>query len=202
MNAKDKILITGCHRGATQYIWMIMRLCGLGVQHEYMGRDGTVDWFAMYQDRKKTVGGPENFGKVIHQMRHPLDNIDSLRLLSTDTWNWIKQWIPYSEKAELNNIQKGMEAWYYWSLRGKEISHFRYRVEAIDDVFEDLCEFIGVKPNWRALENVPRNDHYNPDKFRENYTYLTWKDLEETDSHLCKKIIKLAREYGYRHLYD
>ena len=129
MNAKDKILITGCCRGATQYVWMVMRLCGLRVGHESIEHNGTVDWFAMYQDRHGRVGGPENFGKVVHQMRHPLNNIDSLRLLSTDTWNWIKQWIPHSEKAELNNIQKGMEAWYYWSLRGKEISHCRSRNE-------------------------------------------------------------------------
>ena len=204
MSAKDKILITGCHRGATQYIWRIMDLCGLKLGHESLERNGTVDWFAMYRDRQKKVGGPENFGKVIHQMRHPLNNIDSLRLMSTSTWEFHKQWISTSEKAEENRIQMGMESWYWWSMHGKRISHYRYRVEALKDVFEELCEFIGATPNWYALEKIPRNEHYDPDKLKFGYKYLTWKDMEATDVKLCKKIRTLAMEYGYpeESLYD
>jgi len=101
-------------------------------------------------------------------------------------------------------IKNAMEFWYYWNIRGDEISHMIYRVEDMDNVFEKICEFIGVEPNWNALHSISRRNHVWGRKHNTDYKWLKWEDLEKTDTELCKKIRLLGRKYGYldEDLYD
>lgn len=66
-----KIIITGCGRCGTHYLFRFLTQMGIHVNHEFIGKDGGVGWtLAFYKAQ------PED--RVLHVIRNPVDQISSM----------------------------------------------------------------------------------------------------------------------------
>lgn len=203
------ILIIGTPSGATHYIAEVLRRCGLDIGHERMRKDGVVDFsgtfwrggwqpFRQYEEKTGIPFVPQKFDTVLHQVRHPLNVINSQRFGTA--WEEITK---YFELANCSfDIQapimlRTMQLWYYFHIKGEKTAELTYRVEDIENVFPEICYRIGIKLNGDGLKKVSKNLYQTKSKGDPEYTGWTWTDLMKYYPRLCKSIIKLARKYGY-----
>ena len=78
-----KILILGHPRGATKFISKLFIANGIDLQHEKMGKDGTVNWqFAVKADYYPYTFDSKRqdyeFEKIYHIIRKPIDSINTI----------------------------------------------------------------------------------------------------------------------------
>lgn len=223
---KKELLITGCGRSGTKYISFVLRRIGLHVNHEHIGRDGIASWL-MAVDSDRTPWGPGRanycFQHVFHQVRDPLRAIPSIETFKQSSWTYINHHI------DLRGIDhprlRAATYWYYWNLKVEEFAEWRYRVEAIDTVFAEMCQRLGRDTNVELLAHVPTDintrsrgrifhwyeelcERLNIRSLRPGHPKLadinpeskcTWKDLEQLDPKLSKMIYEKAVQYGYRY---
>jgi hypothetical protein len=221
------LLITGCGRSATKYIAVLFSNLGLDVRHEAMGQDGVANWcMAVDCDNPPWGVGRRGirFKKIFHQVRHPLDVIPSLTTFQSQSWEFIARYIPCPVEEPI--LLRATKFWYYWNIQTERIAHWRYRVEAIDTVFDELCCRAGVKANRDVLQSTSRL--INSRKIRpplngisgliqrlqldrclttldfiynRNLSYvgkpLTWDALEEHAPGWVDRIRELSFHYGY-----
>ena len=92
------LLITGCARSGTGYASLLFKKMGLDIGHEEYGADGISSWlFAV--DAENVPWGPSRkdvkFGKVFHQVRHPLKAIGSIYTYEPEeSFSYTSQHIP------------------------------------------------------------------------------------------------------------
>lgn len=192
------LLITGCARSGTTYISDVLKLGGLDIQHENVGKDGTSSWFMCieadhvpWKHRPSAAGF--NFDHIFHQVRHPLKVISSV--LGTEHRKAIKYFsenIPeiYDKDTPLIKCAK---YWYYWNLYAEQKAEWRYQVEQIDSCLEEMGQRLGITLDKAILQQVPRDSNH-----RKMTTNLTWAQLkEEIPANLFIKIQEMALRYGY-----
>lgn len=192
------LLITGCARSGTTYISEVLKLGGLDIAHEVIGKDGISSWFMCIEaDRVPWKHRPSalgyHFEHVFHQVRHPLKVISSV--LATEHRKAVKYFsenIPeiYS-KDKL--IVKCAKYWYYWNLYAEQKAEWRYQVEQIDANLEEMGQRLGITLDKKILEQVPRDSNH-----RKATTNLTWAQLkQEIPANLFYNIQEMALRYGY-----
>jgi hypothetical protein len=128
-------------------------------------------------------------------------------------------------------LSRAAKYWYYWNLEAERTAQWRYRVETIDDVFNEFCLRVGVQANRVVLQNTSRLIHsykirpslklaksvlnrlhlglstskldfmYDPDL---SYTGkpFSWSDLGEYAPEWVKPIQELSYRYGYTDVND
>ncbi|MCD6422278.1 hypothetical protein J7L13_02955 [bacterium] len=193
-----QVIITGCPKSGTMYIATVLSKLGLNFKHEEFARDGCADWRLAPGYLAEPWDGDThlyNFKDplILHQVREPLSNMSSCQKIDENAWKYICRYIPLSMEDSL--IRRCMGVYYYWNKLADKISVWRYRIEDLDDIFDEFCERIGhpeLSSKKDVLKEVPKN--INTAK---PYRELTWKDLEREDEELAEKVMKLAEEYGY-----
>lgn len=194
------VLITGCGRSGTTYTTNLLRTCGLDIKHEDIGIDGSVSWL-MAVDSDYTPHGPGSngtyFRHTFHQIRNPLDVITSFYInINNDflpAWNYIIAYVP-EIKREDPSLVKCAKYWYYWNLKAEQKAEWRYRIEDIEEVLEEMSIRLGVVINKNVLNVVPKNTNsWHPIEKK-----ITWKELQQVLSEEdFNNIQQLAIKYGY-----
>ena len=198
-----KVLIVGCGHSGTMHIAWIFQQLGLDIQHEKIGADGSAHWGYTHITRSLLLLTPK-FGLspdtiILHQVRHPLNVISSVQAMEDETWLEVGARAAYRERIwnPLDDPHpiRGMKYWILWNAFAEELASYRYRVESLPEVFDELLEKIGMSP--QPLPVLP------PDTNKHNYSYTyTWDDLYKADDRLCCRVKDLSELYGYEPVKD
>jgi hypothetical protein len=195
-----KILITGAGRSGTAYISSLTGKLGLDMPHELqMGRNGIVSWLLAAQT-EDVPWGPKfskcEFDVILHQVRHPLKTISTMRTAMPASWRYIQKNAP-SIKREDSVLSKSMKYWVHWNLKAEAMSSWTYRIEDFD--LKQFCEKIHSPKlfNKRNRKRVNRLPTTINSRLRSIKKYLMWEDLRQEDENLCDLIQDQAKRYGY-----
>lgn len=190
-----KILITGVPRGATKYIYVLLRTLGHSVLFEKKGTCFTVSWKHIKSGYFENPC-PENninnhFDKIIHQTRHPLPTISSMSTLWAMSMNYIGKFVALPDEIinRNNTVKNCMVAYKFWNEEIEKKAKWRYRIEELPEVYEEWCKQleIPVKP-LPIIGKVNSREHDS----------LSWEDLEKRDKTLAEEIKSMAIKYGYK----
>lgn len=194
----EKIGIIGCGRSGTKYVSELFMNQNKVVLHECLGLNGISSWCLVPKTYERHFGPSyfelEELGiPLVHQVRHPLKVISSVKTFGNKSWEFISKFIPVKKSDSI--ILKGMKYWYYWNKMAEKRSIYTYRVENIDIHLEKIFEIgrFKIPVNFtELLDTTSRNVNTR------NPNTLTWNDLENEDIELTKRIKHLARKYGYK----
>jgi hypothetical protein len=222
----SKILVTGCGRSGTKFAALLLQRLGLDVRHEEMGRDGIAAWPLAVASTAAPPWGPaaapDRFGEVYHQVRHPLQVIASAATFKPSSWEFVYAHTSASPADPV--VLRGAKYWLEWNEHAERIATWRYRVEDVAAVFDELCGRLGVAADRRALERVPADcntrrrgrafHYYDEISTRlglrrvaavtsvlarpQQLPDVSWSDLERLDARLAERVRAKAAEYGYR----
>lgn len=225
--ATDRLLlVTGCGRSGTKYISFVLRRLGLDVPHERLGRDGVSAWALAgpAADRPYGPREPLTFEHVFHQVRHPLDAIASTTTFGEESWRYICAHTECS--ADEPVLVRSARYWLAWNERIEPLATWRYRIEALPEVFPEFCGRLGRRADPSALARVPTDvntrrrgralhvaeellERLHRDMPRSVRGALAstngrqplpptrWSDIERVDPALAVRLREKAREYGY-----
>lgn len=192
---KHHLLIVGCARSGTAYTAKVLNELGLQIGHEKMGRDGIIFWHLTPKiARSEKYSKHNQFEHIFHQVRDPLKVISSVYVTEDrNSWSFITKYLPQI-KVQDSHLVKCAKYWYYWNLEAEKIAEWTYRLEEIDDHWEEFEKHIGKKLK-RANVKVRKDTNTWQTG---NYRTFTWQDLKtELDPELFENIQKLALKYGY-----
>lgn len=206
-----RIAITACPYSGTAHIVLTLQKLGLDIGHERYGADGIVSWQHVHMGRSDFIadGFPEDM-LLLHQVRHPLMVISSLRQLhksykhprtGANLWHTIKDitkamntpWdienalIPLDKRK---GLKVWMQLWYWWNKVGILKANSVYRIEELPEIwswFLDLCD-IEYAPQPFIRKDA--NRHRTPQ-------VQSWDTLYAEDPELTLNIIELAEYLGY-----
>lgn len=191
---EKELLVIGCGRSGTTYISRVLQDSGLDAPHEWMGRDGLVCWYMAENWASYGEKAPSNwtFKHTFHQVRDPLDTITSLYWSFTEeSWDFIEMNLPQIAHND-PLLVKAAKYWYYWNWKCQLMAEWTYKVEDLDQNWDEFCFRLG-----RKLERdtaVPKNTNtWNMVQHK-----FTWKELEEAlDPSLLNNIRLMALGYSY-----
>src|SRR5580698_4937223 len=155
---EKKTLITGCGRSGTKYISHVLSAAGLDVRHEIMGKDGVASWL-LGVDAESVPWGPRRrdfrFRTILHQIRHPLAVISSAQTFTQVSWGFICQHIRCELEEPL--ALRCAKYWRYWNEQIEPEADWRYRVEDVQVIWNELCERTGCPADHAALAVAARD---------------------------------------------
>lgn len=195
---KRFLLITGCSRSGTTFIADALSLCGLDIGHEIMGDDGCSSWFMCLDDGEgpwkncPTAKGID-FEHIFHQVRYPLDAISSIYATEHPlAIQFFSNNIPEINPWD-SNLVKSCKFWYYWNLYAEKKAEWRYQIEQIEEVWDEMGLRLGIALDRNVLKEIsPKTNH------RKRQVQFTWLELaEKLPEDLFAKIQELALRYGY-----
>jgi hypothetical protein len=196
---RKTLLITGCARSGTNYITKALKKTGILIGHESVRRDGVSSWLMAVDAQQVPEGDPRSdykFDHVFHQVRHPLKAISSLyftHLPGNPTWEYILEHAPEIQ-ADDSHFVKCAKYWYYWNLKAEEEAEWTYRIEDIDQLWDEFGQRIRKKINRKEVEAIPKDAN----SLGPRECDFTWADLKtQIDEDLYFNIQNLAEKYGY-----
>lgn len=212
-------LITGCPRSGTRYIAKLLEVNGLRVSHErfrnktrWRGADeGIVSWVMAVNSTSTPWGPPSahfNFRKILHQVRHPLDSIESIiRNEPSRSWNFICQHLndipncAWSSNIIHNFTAVGRAArfWVQWNLRAEDKALFTYQMEKVADfdsaVTKNIESVLGItldKSKGKAFTGSDMGVSTT------NKIHMPWLHLHRcVPNDVYADVVCLAERYGY-----
>lgn len=193
--AACKVVVIGSVQSGTKYISKVLSAAGLDVGHEIIRPDGISDGAYTFLDFPVP---PYRKYAILHQVRDPIRTISAIKLIPYWVWarfenhqSW-RQLVFVDIRGQDSNLLKCMKYWYAWNLKAESQADLTYRVEAINSVWDQICDLIGISRGG-GLPAVPCDTNSQADA----YAMDTWDDLFACDEVLAKKIISMARRYGY-----
>lgn len=189
---RTSILITGCGRSGTKYTAALLQRLGMEVLHEKMGMDGIANWCMAVDSCDSPWGGGRHnlkFKTILHQVRHPLNVIPSLTTFTDRSWRFIEQYIPCPQTDPV--ILRAAKYWYYWNLEAERIASWRYRIEAMPEIFDEFCRRLGVEPRREALAQT--STLTNSRKTRPQFQFLR---------HLLDRLHRAQSSTAFDFIYD
>jgi|EndMetStandDraft_5_1072996.scaffolds.fasta_scaffold65284_3 hypothetical protein len=190
------LLITGCGHSGTLYIAKVLQLCGLKINHEADGEDGIVSWFMAAPSKSAPFGpgGKEfQFVHIFHQVRDPLKVIASICKEPAKGWLYISRHVPEITMDE-PLLGRAAKYYYYWNRMAEKKAQWTYRIEDIENVMDEMGRRLGIRLDKKAIQKVPKNTHSH--RVKKSYT---WADIRAAvDPDLYRKLVKMARRYGYQ----
>jgi hypothetical protein len=191
LNDKLPALITGCPRSGTRYIQQVLKLaCGMDIYHENpRGKDGIVDWHYTVPQIPK-----DKFKTILHQVRNPLDVINSLCTISRESQQFISETLVPRDDYD-TPILRAMRIWYIWCCTAETIAVYTYRVENVENELESICGFLGVTCDMDVFKTISKQT--NSRKILPTYGCITWDDIKNEHSVLHGYIVEKALDYGY-----
>jgi hypothetical protein len=197
MHKQDRLLlVTGCARSGTKYISRALRASGYEIGHEKMSEAGVSSWYlaaAPKKTKRRVNFGKYKFAHIFHQVRHPLSTISSVyKTENVHSWKYIISQIP-EIRTDDSHLVKCAKYWYYWNLKAEKLAEWTYRVEDLDQLWDEFGKRIGKAITPPSEAHVPKNTNT-----RGEYRQFSWEDLRrELDPILFQEIQKLAVKYGY-----
>ena len=192
-----KILITGTGRSGTHFTSKVLQKLGMDMPHERMGVDGTVSWKHIRGGRFEVVGKgrvqevcDSCFSTVLHQVRHPLKVISSMQTFGISSWTYMEKFIDLDLDAP--PLIKGMQGWVQWNELVEEKAVWRFQIEQIAVVFDQLCYHCGIPD--QTMPAIPREGR---DSRSKRYKPISWLDLRKADLSLASQVQEKASLYGY-----
>lgn len=186
-NPRRPIAITGTARSGTKYTTLLLHKHKVHIGHERINSGGIVSWFHAPVLDPSTI-------TILHQVRHPLKSMASFGTLTEDSWRYIFWYLPHIDFLD-DPIVQYMQYWLDWNKIAAQKSVMTYRVEAIEEVLNDICRHAEVMPKHEMLGKVART--VNSRQEHTAYRRLTWKDLYVADRKLAERVEEMARSYGY-----
>jgi len=183
-------LITGCGRSGTKYTSVVLKACGLDVEHERCGKDGAVSGFwaidaPEYPAYTKHGKRPE-FDVILHQVRHPLNAIASMMTARPKSWEWVCKFTTL-ERVE-NKVEQAANYWLFWNELCEHIADYTYSVESIETHWDTISTLLGIDCEFPA--GIPTNINSRV------HGYITWDDIVENTQN-WERIMELSIKYGY-----
>jgi hypothetical protein len=190
------LLIIGCARSGTTYIAQVLNKNGFNAIHERIGRHGAVSWCMTFDNTRVPMGDARNgmyFHHIFHQVRHPLKVISSAYTTEPkESWSYIMKCLPQIRKTD-SHLTKCAKYWYFWNLKAEEQAEWTYRIEDIENQWEEFQVRLGIVLPEAALHEVPKNTNTRPHEFN-----FTWRQLRaKLDPVLYNKIREMTLRYGY-----
>lgn len=181
---EDYLVVVGCARSGTKYIADVFTQLGLDVGHwRMLGEDGiSSDLLAPLA----CLPG----GRILHQVRYPINQIGSMQTTNGYTWQFINQVVKFEKGDTL--LQMCMKYWLVWNTLAERAARYTYRIEDIDNVWPEVKEVAGLAEDLE-IPDVPRNANTRAGMYKP----VTWAMLEEEHSTLYDQILKKAQAYGY-----
>lgn len=192
------VLITGCGRSGTTFISQALTAAGLDVRHEYLGKDGSASWYMNAESADAPYGCCSTMGlrftHIFHQVRHPLKTIASINHSShASSFAYVAVYVPEIDLAHDSRLIQTAKYWYYWNLLAEAKAEWRYRIEDIDAVWDEIGLRLGVFLDRSALDQISRKTNTRGDTGK-----LTWKQLKANiPADLFADIQSMALRYGY-----
>ncbi len=193
-----QVLVTAHPRSGTHYTGRVLRRLRHRVSCEGHWRcrqtQFVVSWkhaqegeFAYRHRRMRLYQG---FRRIIHQVRHPLDVIASSATLHDLSIDHMRQFLDLPEPTNhrAQPLTLCMRTWLGWNALIEARAHWRFRLEDVEDIGDDLCRWLGIPV--QSLPALP------PANTRRRAT-LQWDDLERADRDLAQAVREMARRYGY-----
>jgi hypothetical protein len=192
MGTEPRFVIVGTGRHGSGYISQLLTTAGIRCGHE--------GWWNPIGERTDGLVGDSSWcavpflaeyrGLVFHQVRHPLDVITSLVAQPEHG--------PYDElkRQIVTDPHEGPIAFAVASYLevnelAEQFATGRWRVEDVDQgTLAEIGRAVGIEPDVRALEAIPRNVNRHHDQPR-----LDWDDLP--GGPLTADLDTLAKRYGY-----
>jgi hypothetical protein len=191
------LLITGCAKSGTLYIASVLKANGMDFGHQRMKAEGISTWDLATNPKrgrwKKLRLKDYQFAHIFHQVRHPLKVISSVYRSENETsWKYILSQIPQIKPTD-SHLVKCAKYWYYWNLKAEELAEWTYRLEDLDQLWEEFGTRIGKKIDRDKVAHVAKDlNTARPS------TQFTWDDLQrELDPALYSNLRALADKYGY-----
>ena len=194
LRTEVRCLITGCGRSGTKYIARLLSAAGLDIGYETMGKDGIASWLLAVDSTYRDYGPSRRhfqFHTILHQTRDPLAAISSVQTIQASSWRYICRHIPCSLDEPL--LLRCAKYWRYWNLKAESAATWRYRIEDIEHVWDELCERLAIPADRAVLASMPRTINTRESKYRR----IGWDDLAALDEKLCLSIKEQAARYGY-----
>ncbi len=182
-------------------------------------------WAMAVAASERPFGPPSEsvrFESVFHQTRHPLAVISSVATFKPSSWEFICAHTSCSTVDPL--VLRSAKYWLYWTEHADHLATWRYRVEALAEVFPEFCARLGVSPRMAVLEQVPTDVNTRrcgrllhlgdelaerlrielPDGVRARLRgsrplppALTWDELTAIDVGVAARVHDRALAYGY-----
>jgi len=192
------VLITGCGRSGTTFISRALTGAGLDVRHEYLGKDGSASWYMNVENANAPYGCSSTVGlrftHIFHQVRHPLKTIASINYSShASSFAYVAAYVPEIDLIHDSRLVQTAKYWYYWNLLAEAKAEWRYRIEDIDLVWDEIGQRLGVYLDPSVLSQLSRKTNTRGDTGK-----LTWKQLKANiPADLFADIQSMALRYGY-----
>ena len=191
------------------------------VGHEHIHRDGMASWYAAAAEkdprdiwwfRKYHTKGGANDCKlrdfkhapiIFHQIRHPLKAISTFQRATQQSWVLIQHVLMkcgIELRLDWPVAYRCMVYWLRWNELAARIASWRYRIEALYDVWPEFCERVQrphLLEHRAALLDPDRRAHRSNSQ-TESYIPLRWRHLRQLDKTLADAIAERGCEYGYR----
>ncbi len=188
------ILVAAHRRSGTRYTAKFLRKLGFKVGDNRVRADGAVSWVhvgvGQYKDRGVL---PNQFDRIFHQLRHPLDVISSAQFITKPTEKFLRENIERElpqlhigrtdayPKPSDENTKFQMITWVEWNKKNEALNpEFRFKVE-------DLERLV---PNFVAEKEKHTRKHIYKNRF-------TWDELRSIHNGLTSEIKDMAHGYGY-----
>jgi hypothetical protein len=92
-------------------------------------------------------------------------------------------------------IVKSVKYWIYWNKKAEAIASWRFKIEDLDQEWDEFCERIGHELDKKVLLTVAKDANHRPHKPN---VKLTWDYLEKhLQSDLFQELQAMALKYGY-----
>lgn len=196
-NQSRKLLVIGCSRSGTTYISVLLCKAGLRIGHEELFKDGCSSWPLVF-DTEHPPWGPSckdiHFEHIFHQIRDPLKTISSVSTHEIKkSWEYICRKIPKIKMSD-STIVRAAKYWYYWNTAAEKKAEWSYKVEDIEQIWDEMCQRLDFPLDREALQTVPKTTNtWGPHAIE-----VTWKSLKrELPRELYIRILVLAKKYGY-----
>lgn len=201
------LLILACPRSGTKYIFRLLRALGMKAWHERLppggADDSVVGWRYAALSRswcvhlREECPNPGSFGRVIHQVRHPLRVLATLPTIGD--WDWIRSVLP--DLPSMTDLRLYAEFWLQWNALCAEQAEWTYCVEDLRPGTETMRRMLGVVglPADTPIPAIPTdvNTRRHSPRFADAIHQPTWGELVGLDKRLAARVRERAREYGY-----
>ncbi len=192
------VLITGHPRSGTHYTAKLLRQMGYraSIEGRWMSRQTCFvsswkhaqpgDFRNLFYSRSLR----QDFDRIIHQVRHPLEVIASSSTLVNRTVDHIRNYVEMPEPSRNKNqpLTLCMRSWIGWNQLIEARADWRFQLEELPEVFPEFCRQLGIPEQpWPVIGSKNTRRH----------TRLGWEDLERADAELAAEVRHLARRYGY-----
>lgn len=199
-----EVLVTGIGATGTHSLSAMFKMNGLELQHEHLGRDGSVSWpFATnivhtgfrkhpcrYLPWLKPPGA--RFRHVYHVVRCPIDTISALTTHNHCAMSYISQALRFGvREPKEGDVRFWAKAWLKWNEFIDGYARQRFPLTEFQELYKAVCKDLGNSDEVCAAADLPESANHR------SHGKLTWQQLSDMDAELTEEIKALATRYGF-----